>query len=1142
MQHKRSPSESRQDVTTDYMNDRNTKRAKCQSVQNRKIHETDSSRGIHRHFQTALFVSPGVLIFCPQLSEIRPYPTLFVKSISPKLPSPSEHAVVNSNLDKLIALHLPKTIANAPPYSYGQPTILSRSHNPRYFVSFFPKLSDDTRKRLGQQAVSAAQQTTSAANRAVQAIVNGADAAAATSAIPLPGDVPTQGFDTEIEEYEDNGGVLVLYTRPEPSAYRIIYNHTFDIYASWKTDYCALDCEWLFAPRKWVVEGRDTPEGTTVEAKASSKVNGVVQPDDDDDMKGIFGEEPPKEAVKVEDGHTPTKWKSPHLKRVPCRGPVQPTYSSTNPSPAFVVLYANHRLNLYFSALPSFPSTTTLRSSSNDPTANLSLNSSYVKLDVLSCPILTPSVVLYESAENLPANSAKQEPGKPDSSAASSPEQPLLQQQQQQILQQQKQVTPAPFVDADSLEMGALDSAAADRLATRRKRQILPGQATVFMREEDETIWVGFRSYRPTCILVPNTSVQSASVLDDIKTNSSRVEDEGEEEDWICITELRLDLIGGVPSVSARPIPPINFPYSVYNDPLIRFRLGDFAFVDDIPAHEKVYAEAGHDRKATGDAKEGRDLSLIMLFSQAHRDGLPQGNTSRIAHYKISREDLEVSDAFAALSPTEKGSKKPDSQILSRLEWVSKEIEIKTFSNTSFTPLKAEHTGNGLNRITLLCNTSSQGNERVVSLDLNPLKISEVGPILGLDHEIMDASLNTCLMVGPSSTGSLALIPDVVNKAHLPEQVAMDVAEAFALAISNNTSYEDLLRQYQPIFKSLKGPLLDEALYFVWKILQGHDASRERKTGGDWLVPFLQLQAAVFRSTMDDRLLASTMLLHLISTENLFSRCRIDEVEKNVDGTVRPRLSYDVESLWLLLSHMEWYFALVRAIVFRVVLLPKEEPAQSYSAQSTTLDFLLSHPVTLELLQTLCKEIRRFALFVSRNSMPSAPYPGSTQTVLLLDVISTSQLQNVLRDRVEKFGVRLDAWEQILDQLSIVQEQWRKDDEAELISGQLSPARLSAVPETLAVISKHAHLVPSQLSLFESGYQTPDLLAGRDVLSKDPLNGQEIPGQLYRQCSLCHELGALWNYPAVRAYGAESCAAHWMAQWAARCICGGSWV
>lgn len=102
-------------------------------------------------------------------------------------------------------------------------------------------------------------------------------------------------------------------------------------------------------------------------------------------------------------------------------------------------------------------------------------------------------------------------------------------------------------------------------------------------------------------------------------------------------------------------------------------------------------------------------------------------------------------------------------------------------------------------------------------------------------------------MIGPSSTGSLALIPDTITKTQLPGHEAMDVAEAFALAIINDTSYEDLLRHYQPILKRLKGPSLDEALQFVWEILQDHDASRERKKGGDWLVSFLQLQAALFR-------------------------------------------------------------------------------------------------------------------------------------------------------------------------------------------------------------------------------------------------------------------------------------------------------
>jgi hypothetical protein len=43
----------------------------------------------------------------------------------------------------------------------------------------------------------------------------------------------------------------------------------------------------------------------------------------------------------------------------------------------------------------------------------------------------------------------------------------------------------------------------------------------------------------------------------------------------------------------------------------------------------------------------------------------------RIEHYKFSRQELDVSDAFALLSPSDKGSGKSEIKDLSRLEWVS---------------------------------------------------------------------------------------------------------------------------------------------------------------------------------------------------------------------------------------------------------------------------------------------------------------------------------------------------------------------------------------------------------------------------------------------------------------------------------------
>lgn len=46
------------------------------------------------------------------------------------------------------------------------------------------------------------------------------------------------------------------------------------------------------------------------------------------------------------------------------------------------------------------------------------------------------------------------------------------------------------------------------------------------------------------------------------------------------------------------------------------------------------------------------------------------GETMRIEHYRLSRQQLDVSDAFALLSPSDKSSGTAEIKDLSRLEWV----------------------------------------------------------------------------------------------------------------------------------------------------------------------------------------------------------------------------------------------------------------------------------------------------------------------------------------------------------------------------------------------------------------------------------------------------------------------------------------
>lgn len=114
--------------------------------------------------------------------------------------------------------------------------------------------------------------------------------------------------------------------------------------------------------------------------------------------------------------------------------------------------------------------------------------------------------------------------------------------------------------------------------------------------------------------------------------------------------------------------------------------------------------------------------------------------------------------------------------------------------------------------------------------------------------------------------------------------------------------------------------------------------------------------------------------------------------------------------------------------------------------------------------------------------------------------------------------------------------------ETELILGRLLPTRMSRIGETLSTIASNTDIVVGEVEMFTSTYRMSDFYTGRDILSKDPFVGVDVPGQQYCQCSFCHGIGSLWNYPSVRGYGVESTAARWMARYSTRCICGGSWV
>jgi hypothetical protein len=206
--------------------------------------------------------------------------------------------------------------------------------------------------------------------------------------------------------------------------------------------------------------------------------------------------------------------------RTPFRGPRSATTSQTGTSMTigFVVLFADHHLNFY-STEKSIPPVNL----ASETYGETSPSPHYPALDVLRCPLLTPSTVMIETSSGHGEND------------------------------------PEALVNAKS-------------------RLIVPGQARIHIRADDETIWVAFRSFRPRTIWTaaednrpdlgivngmmsqePSMALEGglAGMLDPSREveglNDRRVrraprsvfrgaDREAQEEDWMDLVEVRLEL------------------------------------------------------------------------------------------------------------------------------------------------------------------------------------------------------------------------------------------------------------------------------------------------------------------------------------------------------------------------------------------------------------------------------------------------------------------------------------------------------------------------------------------------------------------------------------------------------------------------
>ena len=444
-------------------------------------------------YRTALILPQGVLIHCPPLSPIRPQPSLLACLI-PTATTPKSSKSTIPEPTRSYPLPIPAPLSQVP-YTYGRATLLSRSHDASHFLVFWPRLSDTLTSELSQLASSAA-------------------ATSSTTTTTTPNPASRSNFTQDESHTLDQGGVLALYTKPAPSIRRTTYYYTYDIYSYWNTAYNPITSLWLFEPRKWEVRSTGRRDRLRVDLEADDM---HVDPDDREGghTNGILPNGLPNGHTGDDAEHTPVEFI-----RTPFRGPRSATTGQMGMSTilGFVVLFADHHLNFY-STEKSIPPVN-LASETYGETSSTSY---YPTLDVLRCPLLTPSTVMVEPASN----------------------------------------------------GGANDSAT---LADVKFRLIVPGQAKLHIRAGDETIWVAFRSFRPTTIwtalnddqrnpgLVNGNLAERLStgpegslegILDPMREEHNSVkrnvrrgprsvfrggDRQGQEEDWLDLVEVQLDL------------------------------------------------------------------------------------------------------------------------------------------------------------------------------------------------------------------------------------------------------------------------------------------------------------------------------------------------------------------------------------------------------------------------------------------------------------------------------------------------------------------------------------------------------------------------------------------------------------------------
>ena len=188
-----------------------------------------------------------------------------------------------------------------------------------------------------------------------------------------------------------------------------------------------------------------------------------------------------------------------------------------------------------------------------------------------------------------------------------------------------------------------------------------------------------------------------------------------------------------------------------------------------------------------------------------------------------------------------------------------------------------------------------------------------------------------------------------------------------------------------------------------------------------------------FHSLADDeRHLISLIMLDLIAGEHVFSSSQrpvMVPASGAPNASANKTKAYDQDSIWLLNSWADWWLRLMKRIIRHALQIGDNRgetviPLSIRISRSNAdvlfafssdpcIAFLIHHPYPRTLIRHLNSHIQRYIYFIWNLRQPIAPHPASLR-LEERDAASASLASTILRDDVERSGLKVDALSKVL--------------------------------------------------------------------------------------------------------------------------------